>query len=256
MEKYKQFEENNPDFVNAAENGNLNACFMLSCTYLGMNEEIGTDLFNEQRAIYWAEKCLASGTEEGLCYYAEVLNMAGYLNQKMGFFDNNVYDCYLKARDTILKLENSSIDSDRWKNIYMEIELNLGWLLVNKESYNFDPDDAKSHFSNVYSILNCSDALWGIGVVEERKNNFKASFEYGRQAIELNKWFDEERKRHCLYTIGLLLQSDQLVTFGIKRDLECSYNYISQAAKLGSAGAQQELKHYKRGLFGQLKYVK
>lgn len=257
MEKeYSVFEESDPGLVEAAQSGEVNACYYLSGIYLGAVGKYGAQYFDPQKAVFWAEKCRESGTEEGLFYYANMLSLLGHIERKSGAFDEKTLNYYLSVRNTLIKLQNSNYDQSKVAKLYFENELDLGWILVSVSTVSFyDPDSAKVHFNNAYEIVKCSDVLWGLGIVALKTDDYRVYFEYGIQAINTNDWFDEEMHTQCLRMMGLVLKDDSFSFVGIKKDLERSYEYMSKAAELGDKRAQQELVHYKRGLFGQIKYI-
>lgn len=257
MEKeYTIFEERDPGLVEAAQSGEVKACYYISGIYLGAVGKYGTQYFDPQKAVFWAEKCQESGSEEGMYYYANRLSLLGHIERKSGAFDEKTLSYYLSVRDTLVKLQNGNYDQSKVAKLYFENELDLGWILVSVSTFSFyDPDSAKVHFNNAYEIVQCSDVLWGLGTVALKMDDYRAFFGYGIQAININDWFDEEMHTQCLRMMGLVLKGDSFAIVGIKKDLKRSYEYMSKAAELGDKKAQQELVHYKHGLFGQIKYI-
>ncbi len=109
-----------------------------------------------------------------------------------------------------------------------------------------DPDNVNSNISYLplakcYLLSNCST-----------DKEYREAYMYLKHALQAanEREYCRMQKSETLFWIAYMLENG----LGIQRNLDEAFKYYSKSAELGSTKAQEEIKHFKKSIFGWKKY--
>ena len=246
-EDCKKIEDEIPDLIRDAIKGEEDSCMCLAVIYMG-DSAFGPEFFNFDKMRFWIGMCQAIHTPKGDLCYARCLYRWAKVRRTNQIYDDAVLKDLEEAGKILSKLKGSDKCSiNEIQELYYQSVWETGWVTCYSDLKDADTlSKAYSYFEDVWNNWPCSDALHGMAVVSLFMNESERFVHYTDKALAYGKWWDEEMHANCLDNMGGLLVASN--------NLESAYQHFEEAARLGCIESQNELKRFRRTIFGKLKY--
>ena len=246
-EDCRKIEDEIPDLIRDAIKGEEDGCMCLAVIYMG-DSAFGPDFFDFEKMRFWMGRCLKLQTVKGNLCYAKCLYRWAKVRRQNLIYDDAVISDLEEASTILLQLKNTNeCDITEVRELYYQSEWEKGWVTCYSDLKDADNlSKAYSYFEDVWKNWPCSDALHGMAVASLFLNDSDSFVHNTGKALEYGEWWHEEMHANCLHNMGGILVH--------LNDLETAYRHFEEAAKLGYAEAQDELKRFQRTFLGKLKY--
>lgn len=248
-----------PGVINAALDGDFNACVVMSRAFLlktEENEELGGELVYDLELFEkWSRIAYECDKLKGLDLYLSALALLGHIDFQIGAYDHSeskrLKVCeLLEEAKGLAGYEGLADDPKKCAGYYDD----LGFIQLETKKFS----EAYRSFDKANAEYRTSDALFGLFNIyandESGYLDWPRAVDYITRACSLDAWEVDERKAKAHFMLGIMYRDPAFAPF-IKSDINKSYELMSIAASLGFDPAKEELTHYKQGVFGGYKYV-